>query len=76
MSVLGFDDQPLAEWFDLTTVAQSPSEMGRVAGDLVLRLINDPEADHERHIVLPTRLIPRGTTAPPSGPPAQDENPS
>ncbi|MFF4504312.1 LacI family DNA-binding transcriptional regulator [Streptomyces sp. NPDC001401] len=74
MSVLGFDDQPLAEWFDLTTVAQSPSEMGRVAGELVLQLINDPEADGKRHIVLPTHVIPRGTTARPTGPATEAEN--
>ncbi|WP_308404358.1 LacI family DNA-binding transcriptional regulator [Streptomyces spinosisporus] len=64
MSVLGFDDQPVADWFDLSTVSQSPSDMGRVAGELVLELINDPEADPGRHVVLPTHLIPRATTAP------------
>ncbi|MGW2515430.1 LacI family DNA-binding transcriptional regulator [Streptomyces sp. NPDC001617] len=68
MSVLGFDDQPVAELFDLTTVAQSPSDMGRVVGELVLRLLDDPEADQNRHVVLPTRLIPRGTTALAPGP--------
>ena len=65
MSVVGFDDQDMAEWFDLTTVAQSPSGMGCVAGELALKLIDDSEADHERHIILPTHLIPRATTAPP-----------
>ncbi|KAB1144286.1 LacI family transcriptional regulator [Streptomyces luteolifulvus] len=64
MSVLGFDDQPLAEWFDLSTVAQSPSDIGREAGELALRLINDPETDETRHVVLPTHVIPRATTAP------------
>ncbi|MEW2610411.1 LacI family DNA-binding transcriptional regulator [Streptomyces sp. NPDC047880] len=64
VSVLGFDDQPLADWFDLSTVAQSPSEMGRLAGELALKLIDDSDGDHERHIVLPTHVIPRGTTAP------------
>ncbi|MFD8307367.1 LacI family DNA-binding transcriptional regulator [Streptomyces sp. NPDC059690] len=64
MSVLGFDDQPVAELFDLTTVAQSPADMGREAGELVLRLIADPDADPARHVLLPTRLIPRGSTAP------------
>ncbi|GAA3811357.1 LacI family DNA-binding transcriptional regulator [Streptomyces coacervatus] len=76
MSVLGFDDQPLAEWFDLTTVAQSPSEMGRVAGELALQLINDSEADGKRHIVLPTHVIPRGTTARPTGSATETEGPS
>ncbi|MFC8513570.1 LacI family DNA-binding transcriptional regulator [Streptomyces sp. NPDC057257] len=68
MSVLGFDDQPAAEWFELSTVAQSPSEMGRVAGELALELIDDPDGDHHRHVVLPTRLIPRASTAPPPVP--------
>ncbi|POX48848.1 LacI family transcriptional regulator [Streptomyces sp. Ru72] len=64
MSVIGFDDHQVAEWFDLSTVAQSPSDMGRVAGELALKLIDDPEADRTRHVVLPTHLIPRATTAP------------
>ncbi|WP_433456016.1 LacI family DNA-binding transcriptional regulator [Streptomyces sp. CA-142005] len=64
MSVLGFDDQPAADWFDLSTIAQSPSDIGREAGRLALSLIDDSEADHEQHIVLPTHLIPRATTAP------------
>ncbi|GHH88881.1 hypothetical protein GCM10017771_36090 [Streptomyces capitiformicae] len=55
----------MAEWLDLSTVAQSPSDMGRAAAELALELINDPDADRARHIVLPTHLIPRGTTAPP-----------
>ncbi|MFF8230440.1 LacI family DNA-binding transcriptional regulator [Streptomyces caelestis] len=64
VSVLGYDDQPLADWFDLSTVAQSPSDMGREAGELALKLIDDSGADHERHVVLPTYVIPRATTAP------------
>lgn len=79
ISVLGFDDQPLADWFDLSTVAQSPSEMGRLAGELALKLIDDSDGDHERHIVLPTHVIPRGTTAPvatrPAGQPERPEGP-
>ncbi|WP_435850614.1 LacI family DNA-binding transcriptional regulator [Streptomyces olindensis] len=68
VSVVGFDDQPVAQWFDLTTVAQSPSRIGREAGELALSLIDDPGADRERHLVLPTQVIPRATTAPPPAP--------
>ncbi|WP_244190743.1 substrate-binding domain-containing protein [Streptomyces caeruleatus] len=76
ISVLGFDDQPLADWFDLSTVAQSPSDIGREAGELALRLIEDSQVEHaqaerERHVVLPTHVIPRATTAP--APRPQDE---
>ncbi|TLS42379.1 LacI family transcriptional regulator [Streptomyces montanus] len=73
ISVLGFDDQLMAEWLDLSTVAQSPSDMGRAAAELALELINDSEADRSRHIVLPTHLIPRGTTAPPPAPQGERE---
>ena len=68
MSVLGFDDQPVADWLDLTTVAQSPAEMGRMAGELALELIGEAGTDHRRHVVLPTHLIPRATTAAPPAP--------
>ncbi|MGW7818417.1 LacI family DNA-binding transcriptional regulator [Streptomyces puniciscabiei] len=64
VSVLGFDDQPVADLFDLSTIAQSPSDIGHEAGRLALKLIDDSEPDHTQHIVLPTHLIPRATTAP------------
>ncbi|MEU0074261.1 LacI family DNA-binding transcriptional regulator [Streptomyces sp. NPDC006332] len=71
ISVLGFDDQLMAEWLDLSTVAQSPSDIGRAAAELAFDLIDDPEAGRGRHVVLPTHLIPRGTTSPPSAPPGE-----
>ncbi|MGW1267084.1 LacI family DNA-binding transcriptional regulator [Streptomyces sp. NPDC002491] len=73
ISVLGFDDQLMAEWLNLSTVAQSPSELGRAAAELALELINDPEADRARHVVLPTHLILRGTTSSPSAPPGEGQ---
>ncbi|MGP3991941.1 LacI family DNA-binding transcriptional regulator [Streptomyces sp. 3N207] len=74
ISLLGFDDQPMADWFDLSTVAQSPSDIGREAGELALALINDPDADHELHVILPTHVIPRATTAPPPAPQPEQNN--
>ncbi len=65
MSVLGFDDQELSEWLDLTTVAQPAVEVGRTAAGLVAAIVDVPGTDATRHIVLPTRVIPRGSTAPP-----------
>jgi DNA-binding LacI/PurR family transcriptional regulator len=64
MSVLGFDDHEMAEWMQLTTVAQPAEEIGRTAGELARALIDAPDADPARHVVLPTRLIPRASTAP------------
>lgn len=64
MSVLGFDDHEMSEWMQLSTVAQPAEDIGRAAGELARSLIADPEADPARHVVLPTRLIPRASTAP------------
>ncbi|WP_435241068.1 LacI family DNA-binding transcriptional regulator [Streptomyces cucumeris] len=66
ISILGFDDHHFSEWLDLTTVAQPVEEIGRAAAELARSIIDDPEADPARHIVFPTRVIPRGSTAPPA----------
>ncbi|MFI0153493.1 substrate-binding domain-containing protein [Streptomyces lydicus] len=73
LSVLGFDDHDIARWVGLSTIAQSPTEIGRAAGELARALIETPDTDRERHIVLPTHLIPRATTAPLTPPPAAPE---
>ncbi|WP_234324028.1 substrate-binding domain-containing protein [Streptomyces sp. NRRL S-481] len=65
VSVVGFEGRPVAQWFDLTTVAQSPARTGREAGVPAPSLIDHPGAGRERHVVPPTRVIPRATTAPP-----------
>ncbi|MFI9048278.1 LacI family DNA-binding transcriptional regulator [Streptomyces sp. NPDC053427] len=65
MSVLGFDDHSLAEALDLSTIAQSPRDTGRIAAELVSSILADPSGDPARQVVLPTHLIPRGSTAPP-----------
>ncbi|GAA0306258.1 LacI family DNA-binding transcriptional regulator [Kineococcus aurantiacus] len=63
ISVLSIDDHPLAELTDLTTVAQDPVALGRAAAEQVLDLL------HGRPVrevgPFPTRLVVRGTTAPP-----------
>ena len=65
VSVLGFDDHELAALFDLSTVAQSPLDIGRAAGELVRDILDDEqEVEEGRHLVLPTRLVLRGSTAP------------
>ncbi len=75
VSVLGFDDQDLAEWIGLSTVAQPAVEIGQSAAELAAALIDDPGADQGRHIVLPTHLVPRGSTAPVAGGAAAEAGP-
>lgn len=60
MAVVGFDDTPLAAWLSvpLTTVAQPIEEQGRLAADLLIDHIEQPELSI-RHIVLQPRLIVR-----------------
>ena len=67
LSVLGFDDIPLASHVipRLTTVAQSVERIGRTAADLLLRQIREPDEPRER-IMVATQLVVRESTAPPS----------
>lgn len=66
ISVVGVDGHPLASLHDLTTVEQPVAEQGRLAGRLVLSLL-DGTPSMARDIELPTRLRVRGTTGPPPG---------
>ncbi len=68
ISVVGFDDIPLAAYYDppLTTVRLPASELGQAAGRALLERIADPTAAPSRTL-LPTELIVRASTAPPSG---------
>lgn len=62
VSVIGFDDDPLAEWLHpgLTTIRQPFYDMGRSAIELLCRRMKDPTAKEECQ-VLPVELIRRGS---------------
>jgi DNA-binding LacI/PurR family transcriptional regulator len=63
MSVIGFDDHPMAEYFDLTTISQDVRDQGRqIAGQLV-GAVTGPSGKPETRLRAPTRLVVRGTTA-------------
>jgi DNA-binding LacI/PurR family transcriptional regulator len=67
VSVIGIDDHEMAEFFELTTVAQPVHEQGQQAATLLLEAL-DPDLGrlaHPRVITVPTRLIVRCTTGPP-----------
>jgi LacI family repressor for deo operon, udp, cdd, tsx, nupC, and nupG len=64
MSVIGVDDHPHAELIGLTTVAQDIAELGRLSAVMAVRLLRG-EGLEQRTVVVPSRLIVRGTTAPP-----------
>jgi DNA-binding LacI/PurR family transcriptional regulator len=59
LSVVGFNDIPEAAAANLTTIDSNGAEKGRVAARLVFA------GGTPRHETLPTRLIVRGSTAPP-----------
>ncbi|MFG3113708.1 LacI family DNA-binding transcriptional regulator [Streptomyces sp. NPDC048197] len=65
VSVMGFDDHVMSALMGLTTLAQSAAELGRTAVRLTRSVIDDTDGDGPLHIVLPTELVPRRTTAPP-----------
>jgi DNA-binding LacI/PurR family transcriptional regulator len=67
ISVIGIDDHEMAEFFELSTVAQPVREQGRIAAQLLLEALDDELDDPPAPpaITVPTRLVVRRTTAPP-----------
>jgi len=66
LSIVGFDDDPVAEWLPppLTSVRQPFHEMGRAAIEMLCRRIEDPEHPVE-HRTLPVQIIRRQSVARP-----------
>jgi LacI family repressor for deo operon, udp, cdd, tsx, nupC, and nupG len=63
MSVIGFDDHPMAQYFDLTTICQDVRDQGRqIAQQLVGAVVRPGEAPPVA-LHAPTRLVVRSTTA-------------
>ncbi|WP_415919553.1 LacI family DNA-binding transcriptional regulator [Tateyamaria sp. SN6-1] len=67
VSVIGYDDAPMASWktFDLTTVRQPLMQMVEATGKMLLSEIKDPNRAPEK-IEIPGELIIRGTARPPA----------
>lgn len=70
LSVVGFDDVPVAAWIEpaLTTVRQDQMEKGRRAAELLLASLQGEIGDEPAEVVLPTALVIRASTAPPRSP--------
>jgi LacI family transcriptional regulator len=69
VSVIGFDDIQSAAYQNpgLTTVRQPMRQMGRIAAEVLLRRIRQPESNsRESEITVEPQLIVRGTTAAPA----------
>lgn len=64
ISVVGVDDHEMASVVDLTTIAQQVHELGVVAARLLLDTLAD-RLQVPADVVLPTRLLVRGSTGPP-----------
>ncbi len=67
VSVVGFDDIPMAEylWPPLTTVRQDFTAIGAELVELLMRQIRDHTRLAGHHVVVPTTLVVRASTAPP-----------
>ena len=68
IAVIGFDDQPLSELLDLSTVRQPVADQALDVTTRLLALIaeSDDEPARDPAVVLPTELIVRGSTVRPN----------
>jgi LacI family transcriptional regulator, galactose operon repressor len=62
VAVVGFDDFPLADLLDpaVSVIAQDPTGLGQAAAELLFTRI-DRDLTPPRQVVVPTRLVPRGS---------------
>ena len=65
LSVIGIDDHALSRYIDLTTIRQPVPEMGAAAAERLLAELTE-EITGPDDLVMPTELLVRGSTAPPS----------
>ena len=68
LSIIGFDDIDFASYTipPLTTISQSGVEMGRIATEVLLDMIDNARDRSEvDDVVLSPQLVVRGSTAPP-----------
>lgn len=61
LAVLGFDDLDFADYVGLSTIHQPLDESGRLAVEILLSRINNPERPL-RHVRLPLSIVERQTT--------------
>lgn len=61
LAIIGFDDLDAAEYMDLTTIRQHLDESGRVAVELLLNRLEDPNRPIQ-HIQLALNIVERKTT--------------
>jgi DNA-binding LacI/PurR family transcriptional regulator len=64
VSVIGVDDHDLSETLGLTTIAQPVADQGQLAAQLVLAVIAGDRSRRHEHVLMPTTLVCRETTAP------------
>ncbi|MFT3971559.1 MAG: LacI family DNA-binding transcriptional regulator [Micropruina sp.] len=66
VSIVGIDDAEMAEFVDLTTVAQDVDAQGRAAAHMLRQLLGDePGTPSDETVRHPVHLLLRGTTCPP-----------
>lgn len=67
VSIVGIDDAEMAEFVDLTTVAQDVDAQGRAAAHMLRQLLGDEPGSPDQETVLhQVQLLLRGTTCPPA----------
>lgn len=65
LSLIGFDDVEIAQYFQLTTVKQPLYETGARGAELLMEMVESGNSLPVEHNYLPTELIVRRTTAAP-----------
>lgn len=67
ISFIGIDDHETSAFVDLTTIAQDVPRQGQLAASMLLQMLGAEDGTPgDAAVVVPTRLVLRGSTAPPA----------
>ena len=67
ISIIGFDDNEVSRYFNLTSIRQPVSQYSEVAAELLFKRLSDEQsaANSPTHVTLAPSLVVRATTGPP-----------
>lgn len=64
ISIIGFDDNEVAEYVGLTTIRQPVADYGELAAKQIIQQFDDKQTSYAKRIECPTELVLRTTTGP------------
>jgi DNA-binding LacI/PurR family transcriptional regulator len=61
LAIIGFDNQPISQVLQLTTIDQNLKEIGKTAFEMFYRQVSDENSSRQEKVEIPYELVERST---------------